>query len=106
MPLTGWAMVSASTKPRPIAWFGLIDVPFLPVTKPNAGTAHALHETLGLLFARLVLLYIAGALSPHMLLKDGGLARRLPGLPPSRVALAWACARERYPTRHPPQTHF
>src|SRR3546814_6917875 len=71
MPRTGWAMVSASTKPRPIAWFGLFDVPFLPVTKPIAGTAHELHETLGLLFAGLVLLHIAGALRHHLLLKDG-----------------------------------
>ncbi len=84
MPLTGWAMVSASKTPRPIVWFGLFDVPFLPVTKPIAGTAHELHEILGLLFAGLVLLHIAGALRHHLLLKDGVLARMIPGIAPRR----------------------
>ncbi|HVI99341.1 MAG TPA: cytochrome b [Sphingomonas sp.] len=84
MPLTGWAMVSASSKPRPLSWFGLFDVPFLPVTKPIAGLGHELHETLGLLFAALVLLHIAGALRHQLALKDGVLARMIPALAPRR----------------------
>ncbi|MCM8730582.1 cytochrome b [Hephaestia sp. GCM10023244] len=84
MPLTGWAMVSAGDPPRPLGWFGLFDVPLLPVTKPTAGVAHDLHEVLGLLFAGLVLLHVAGALRHHLLLKDGVLARMIPGITSKR----------------------
>lgn len=77
LPLTGWAMMSGS--PRPLAWFGLFDVPLLPVGKAASGAAHDAHGLLGWLMLALVALHIAAALRHHYLLRDGVLARMLPG---------------------------
>lgn len=80
IPLSGWAMASLSKTPRPIDWFGLFQVPLLPVGKGVAGAAHEFHELGGYLFALLVVLHIAAALRHQFVLRDGYLARMWPGL--------------------------
>lgn len=84
MPLSGWMMGGGKSPPRGVDMFGLFTVPGLPVGKPVAGAAHEFHELAGYLFAALVVLHIAAALRHHFLLKDGVLARMVPGL--SRAA--------------------
>jgi cytochrome b561 len=75
LPLTGWAMSSASE--RPLTWFGMFDVPRFAVTKGDAmyDIAHGAHGTLGLVFGALALIHIAAALRHHFLLRDGVLRR-------------------------------
>lgn len=76
VPLAGWAMVSAG--PRPLEWFGLFDIPKLPVSRATADFAHEAHETLALTTLGLVVLHVAGALKHHLVDHDDVLARMLP----------------------------
>jgi cytochrome b561 len=78
MPLTGWMFSSNPQRPRPVSWFGLFDLPLLPVTRDIAVAAHEAHELLGLLMAGLVILHIAAALRHHFVLRDRVLERMLP----------------------------
>ena len=76
VPLAGWAMVSAG--PRPLSYFGLFDVPKLPVSKATAGFAHEAHVVLGLSTLALVVLHVAGALKHQLVDRDDVLHRMLP----------------------------
>lgn len=76
VPLAGWTMVSAGE--RPLTWFGLFDVPKLPVSKALAGVAHEAHEVLAFAMLGLVVLHVAGALKHHLIDRDDLLARMLP----------------------------
>ncbi len=78
MPLTGWMMVSNPAKPHPIAWFGVFDVPPLPVSGAVAGLGHNAHGLLGWLMLGLVVLHIGAALRHHLLLRDPVLTRMAP----------------------------
>jgi cytochrome b561 len=80
MPLTGWAMVSGSTKRRPLDWFGAFDIPYLPVSTNVGGLGHDAHGVLGWLMLALVVLHVAAALRHHLILRDTVLARMLPVL--------------------------
>lgn len=75
MPVTGWIIASAGK--YPLAWFGLFDLPKLPVSREGSAYAvgHPMHEYLGWLFAALVVLHVAAALRHHFILKDGVLRR-------------------------------
>lgn len=84
MPLSGWIMVSASTHPRPLGWFGLFDVPLLPVAHAAGSPAGTTHAVLGYLFAVLAVLHIAAALRHQLVLRDSVLGRMIPGLLPRR----------------------
>ncbi|MCJ2182652.1 cytochrome b [Novosphingobium sp. 1949] len=77
MPLSGWIMSSAGK--YPLSWFGLFDLPKLPVVKdsPIAGIAHEMHEVGGYLLIALVLGHVLAALRHHFVLKDGILRRML-----------------------------
>ncbi|WP_336958601.1 cytochrome b [Sphingobium aquiterrae] len=77
VPLTGWIMVSAGT--RPLDWFGLFPIPKFAVTKGDAivGLSGEGHEILGIAFGVLAVLHIAAALRHHFILKDGVLRRML-----------------------------
>lgn len=77
VPLTGWIMASAGT--YPLQWFGLFDIPKLPVLKgsPLADFAHEGHELMGKLFIPLLLLHIGAAFYHQFALKDGVLRRML-----------------------------
>ncbi len=79
MPLTGWLMVSGAETRRPLTWFGLFDVPYLPVGTAAGEIGHDLHGVLGLIFAGLIVLHVAAALRHHFVLRDATLARMLPG---------------------------
>jgi cytochrome b561 len=79
LPLSGWAMVSGPQGRRPLTWFGVADLPYLPVTSPTAERAAALHGLFGWVMLALVLLHVGAALRHHLLLRDGVLARMLPG---------------------------
>lgn len=78
MPLSGWAMVSGPEGRRPLSWFGLVDLPYLPVGAAAAETGHAAHAILGWLMLALVALHIAAALRHHLILRDSTLLRMLP----------------------------
>jgi cytochrome b561 len=78
MPLTGWAMVSGGPVRRPLAWFGLFDVPYLPVAPATSDAAGNAHGLLGWLMLALVVLHVAAALRHRFVLKDQVLARMLP----------------------------
>ena len=80
IPLTGWAMVSANPKNYPIPYFGLFDVPHLPVlvARTNAHWYHATHEYLAYAAIATLLLHIAGALKHHYMDRDDVLVRMAP----------------------------
>ena len=80
LPLTGWAMSSGGPKRYPLNWFGLFDVPYLPVNKAVGGVAHNAHGLLGWVMLALIVLHVAAALRHHFVLKDGILARMAPGV--------------------------
>ncbi|WP_404367611.1 cytochrome b [Sphingomonas sp. MMS24-J45] len=82
LPLTGWMLVSGKPTSKPFGWFGLFDVPPLPVTRAVSGVAHQAHGVLGYAMAALVLLHVAAALRHHFVLRDGVLARMIPVLLP------------------------
>lgn len=79
MPLTGW-MLSSGGRRYPISWFGLFDVPFLPVSRATGSIAHDAHGLLGWLMLALVALHAAAALRHHLVLRDRVLARMAPAL--------------------------
>ena len=66
IPLTGW-MVSSSVQKPNLSFFGLFDLPPLPVSRSR--DAHeqfeGVHEILGKVMIGLVLLHVAGALKHH-----------------------------------------
>ncbi|MFC3579697.1 cytochrome b [Sphingomonas hylomeconis] len=84
LPLSGWAMVSGSAKRRPLDFFGLFDVPYLPVGPSVGSAAGNAHGLLGWVMLALVLLHVGAALRHHFLLRDGVLAGMVPGLAPRR----------------------
>lgn len=82
LPLSGWAMGSAGRGARyPTQWFGLFDVPHLPVSAQTAGLGDGAHTVLGYTMAALVVLHVAAALRHHFVLRNAVLGRMLPGLP-------------------------
>jgi cytochrome b561 len=78
LPVTGWMMSSGGNPPRPLNWFGLFPIPYLPVDKALAGFGHEAHEILGYLMAVLVVIHIGAALGHHLILRDSVLLRMLP----------------------------
>lgn len=80
MPLSGWVMASGSAKRRPLDWFGLFDIPYLPVSIQAGEFGHEAHELLGWGMLALVALHIAAALRHHLILRDNVLARMAPVL--------------------------
>lgn len=80
LPVTGWAMVSASPIGLPTIWFGLFEWPHLPVPPSREGAAAAseAHEILAYTGAALVVLHVAAALKHHYFDRDDVLARMLP----------------------------
>ncbi|MBB3694635.1 cytochrome b [Sphingomonas sp. BK580] len=79
LPLSGWVLVSGPQGRRPLNWFGVFDLPYLPVTSPAAEGAAKAHGLLGWVMLALVLLHLAAALRHHLVLRDRVLARMLPG---------------------------
>ena len=65
VPLSGWMM--ASGNPAGVSWFGLFNIPGLPVpdTRAAGGVFHEVHEIAGKMMFVLILLHVAGALKHH-----------------------------------------
>lgn len=83
LPLSGWAMGSAGREARyAMRWFGLFDVPHLPVAAHTAAIGDSAHTVLGYAMAALVVAHVAAALRHHFVLRNGVLARMVPGLRP------------------------
>ncbi|CAM8653115.1 cytochrome b [Sphingobium sp.] len=77
LPLSGWIMTSAGT--RPLNWFFLFDVPKFGVGKEDAivGLSRGAHELLPWLWAALIAIHVGAALRHHLVLKDDVLRRML-----------------------------
>jgi cytochrome b561 len=80
LPLTGWLMISGTVRRRPFEWFGLADIPYLPVSPATGVVAHQAHGLLGYLMVALLLVHIGAALRHHLLLRDPVLRRMIPRL--------------------------
>ena len=78
MPLSGWAMISTAKHPDGFKWFGLFEVPMLPLSKSLGGAFDISHLWLGYLAIATILLHAAGAVKHHYLDRDDVLARMLP----------------------------
>lgn len=78
MPLSGWAMASTAKLQFPILWFGLFEVPKLPLPKSWGGTFHESHELLGYATIALLALHVGAAVKHHWFDRDNVLARMLP----------------------------
>ena len=87
LPLTGWALVSASPFNIPTVLYGLVPWPHLPVLstlEDKAPVEHMLkliHGKAAWLLIALVAVHAAAALRHHFILRDGILRRMLPMLP-------------------------
>ncbi len=86
LPLTGWAMVSASPLGLPTIVFGLFEWPHLPMPgelddKKAVEAAFKLsHHLLGFGMIALLALHVAAALKHQFFNRDAVLARMVPGL--------------------------
>ncbi len=86
MPLSGWALISSAPYTVTTMYFGLFEVPVLPVFS-GALRGKDMHELLESTHSALVwitiglfLLHVAAALKHHFVNRDGVLARMLPFL--------------------------
>lgn len=81
IPLSGWAVVSASTFQVPTVLFGQVTLPHIPFLQGTgdpealAALTEEIHEWLGGALAVLVALHVAGAMSHHFGSKRGYLRR-------------------------------
>ncbi|MGQ0385297.1 MAG: cytochrome b [Gammaproteobacteria bacterium] len=77
MPLTGWAMSSASN--YPVSWFGLVQLPdFVAPDRELKHLMEDVHETLAKALIALAVLHAAAALKHQFVDRDGLLWRMLP----------------------------
>ncbi|WAC48975.1 YceI family protein [Asticcacaulis sp. SL142] len=91
LPLTGWAMVSASPMAINTVLYGILPWPHLPV--PASEQAHdawvAVHGILAKLITYVLIpLHIGAALKHHVIDKDSTITRMIPGLTPEPL-LNW-----------------
>lgn len=88
MPLTGWAMASASPQGTPTVLYGLVRWPHLPgLSGLDLAAKRELHEPLEFVHSKLAWvmivllgLHVAGALKHQFVNRDGLLARIAPGV--------------------------
>lgn len=84
LPISGWAVVSASPLNIPTALYGILPLPHLPVLPdlPDKRAAEqvlkVLHEFGGWILLGLLGAHIGAALRHHFLIRDDVLARMLP----------------------------
>ena len=79
VPITGWAMVSASPLNIPTLAYNTVLVPHLPLPVSEAAEDiwSDLHETLAKVIMAIALVHIAAALRHEFILKDGLLSRMI-----------------------------
>ncbi len=93
LPLSGWAMVSASPLNIPTVLFGIIPWPHLPILPDLANKAdyakffYETHELLVTLFWFLLAAHVAAALYHHFILRDDVLRRMLPQISTPKAAM-------------------
>ncbi len=86
LPLSGWALVSASPRNIPTMWFGLFEWPKLPVLADVVDKEAVsdgfgeVHEVLANITIALLALHVGAALKHHFIAKDDILARMIPFL--------------------------
>ncbi|MDR3515701.1 MAG: cytochrome b [Azospirillaceae bacterium] len=84
MPLTGWAVVSASPYNIPTVLYGLIPFPHLPILatlqdkKPVLAVLEQIHSAGAWIMIATLVGHIAAALRHQFLLRDGVMERMLP----------------------------
>src|SRR3546814_15114771 len=80
LPLTGWLTASASPLRFPLEYFGMFQLPFLPVEQSRSATGlwSEAHEILAFTTIAVLGLHIAGALKTQFFDRDYVLARMLP----------------------------
>lgn len=76
LPVLGYMMVSGRGAPI-IFFYGLVELPPLPVTKELAGTAREIHKTMGTVLAGVIGLHLAAVLWHALVLRDKVLAGML-----------------------------
>lgn len=87
IPLTGWAVVSASPFGIPTFWFGVFEWPHIPFLSelpraekaPLRGDFFAAHITLAYVTLFVLAVHVLAALKHHFLDRDSVLKRMLPG---------------------------
>lgn len=88
LPLSGWAMVSSSSRGYATEFFGLFDWPhisFLTTLENKKEVSHSFgeaHEVLANITIALLVLHVGAALKHHIINRDGVLVRMLPFLKP------------------------
>lgn len=93
LPLSGWAIISASAAKAKIKLFGSIPWPKLPILPdlPDrfqdfiGGAFGNAHTALAWVLVGLFMMHLAGALKHQFVSRDGILARMLPGVSPGRA---------------------
>lgn len=82
LPLSGWIFSSAAEQRRPLTFFTLFDVPYLPVaqSKSIGDPWHQGHVLAGYALIALLVLHVAAALKHHFVDRDSVLARMMPGV--------------------------
>ena len=73
LPLSGWAMVSTAKVKFPMMWYGLFEIPTIPV--PQGWNYHDLHGILGWVTVAMLVLHVAAALKHHYFDRDDIFAR-------------------------------
>ncbi len=88
VPFSGWAVVSSSPYGIPSVWFGLFEIPHLPILSSLENKAEIseglgeVHETIAWGLIGFVLLHAAAAFKHHFIEKDDVLTRMIPILKP------------------------
>ncbi|GBQ37043.1 cytochrome b [Gluconacetobacter azotocaptans] len=88
LPLSGWALVSASVFNIPTVLYGILPWPHLPVLAtlhdkaPVEAILKTLHHWSAWVLTAVIALHVAAALRHHFILKDGVLRQMLPGRRP------------------------
>ena len=84
LPVSGWVFVSAAVPRRPLDYFGLFPLPYLPVVQDKSVNApfHQGHVVMGWIMLGLLALHVVAALKHHFLDRDTVLARMLPLIRP------------------------
>lgn len=78
LPLSGWAMMSTGPKVGPVSWFGLFEVPPLPLPAALGDLFHDSHGMLGWTMLALVGLHLLAVVKHRIFDRDDVLARMLP----------------------------
>jgi cytochrome b561 len=84
LPLSGWAVSSTSSRNIPTTFFGLFEVPHLPVLStladkaPAHEAAEAVHNAAGWVLIALLVIHVGAAIRHHLVLRDSVLTRMLP----------------------------